>query len=807
MADVLIVDDERSIRATLAEFIQMDGHQVRTAENSAEALRLLAERAADVVVTDILLPGMDGVELLRRVHGMQPTTQFIVITGEPTVETAAEAVRQGAFDYLSKPIYGDAIQAAVLRAARAKTLIDERRRLEAENEQYREHLEEEVERKTRALQESEERHRAVIENAVEAILVAQDGFIRFANPAATLLSGFSLDALMARPFLEMVHPDDRPLIEQRYRERLEGTRPTGPYAFRILRNDGEERWAEVRAVRFEWDGAPATLSFLRDVTQERAARLHEEIRRRQIESLTRALVEIAVSPRFNAPDLDAAYREATEIAAVQLDVERVSVWRFAGDGEHARCVELYERGARRHSSGAPELLDPHPRYSAALHVERVIAAGDAVHDPRTSEFAPDYFRPLGIGATLDAGIRRGGMLVGILCCEHVGGPRAWTAEEAEFAGSLAGLVAVALEADERRRAEAALERRELEYRSLFEDSPVSLFVEDFSRIQRSFESLRAQGVVDLGAYLDAHPEVIDELIASIAVVDVNEAAVRLHGAKNKQDLLARVADHFHPASKPDFRSRLLSIWRGERLFDVTTVDTTLDGKELFTALRWSIPPGREETLDQVLLAKTDITSLVESESRIRRALDGTIEAIGRATETRDPYTAGHQRRVTELAVPIAEVLGLSEDRVAATHAAGLLHDIGKLSIPAEILTKPSRLSPMETALIRVHPQSAYDILKTVEFPWPIAEIVLQHHERLDGSGYPLGLRGGEILLEARILAVADVVEAMASHRPYRPALGIEAALDEVKRGRATLYDAGVVDACLELFRDHGFRFS
>jgi putative nucleotidyltransferase with HDIG domain len=176
-------------------------------------------------------------------------------------------------------------------------------------------------------------------------------------------------------------------------------------------------------------------------------------------------------------------------------------------------------------------------------------------------------------------------------------------------------------------------------------------------------------------------------------------------------------------------------------------------------------------------------------------------------EARDPYTAGHQRRVTELAMAVAEKLGLSEQVVEATRAAGLLHDIGKLSIPAEILSKPSVLSPLEMSLMKVHPQSAYEVLRTIDFPWPVADIVLQHHERVDGSGYPQGLRGDAILMQARILAVADVVEAMSSHRPYRAALGIEAALEEVKQGRGVLYDVLVADACLDLFRVDGFRFS
>jgi response regulator RpfG family c-di-GMP phosphodiesterase len=193
--------------------------------------------------------------------------------------------------------------------------------------------------------------------------------------------------------------------------------------------------------------------------------------------------------------------------------------------------------------------------------------------------------------------------------------------------------------------------------------------------------------------------------------------------------------------------------------------------------------------------------------RLRRSLEESIQAIAATIEMRDPYTAGHQRRVAELAVAIARKMELPEERVAGLHLAGIIHDLGKIHVPSDILSKPGRLSAIEFSLIKVHPQAGYDILKGIEFPWPIAQTVLQHHENLDGSGYPQGLKGGEIILEARIMVVADVVEAMSSHRPYRPGLGLDAALVEIAQLRGVLYDADVVDACVKVFRDDGFTFT
>ena len=193
-------------------------------------------------------------------------------------------------------------------------------------------------------------------------------------------------------------------------------------------------------------------------------------------------------------------------------------------------------------------------------------------------------------------------------------------------------------------------------------------------------------------------------------------------------------------------------------------------------------------------------------AKLQETLDGVIRIIAQIVETRDAYTAGHQQRVAELACAMAEKMGFSQDRVKGILMAGIIHDLGKIAVPAEILSKPGRLNDLEFGLIKTHPGTGYDILKGVEFPWPIAEMVYQHHERMDGSGYPRGLKENEILLEARILSVADVVEAMASHRPYRAALGIDVALDEISRNRGIFYDSQIVDVCLSVFRDGEFKF-
>lgn len=238
-----------------------------------------------------------------------------------------------------------------------------------------------------------------------------------------------------------------------------------------------------------------------------------------------------------------------------------------------------------------------------------------------------------------------------------------------------------------------------------------------------------------------------------------------------------------------------------------------DGSTIWTEAGISFLRDLDGRAIGILGVTRDISERKQAEEKIehtlrnlRKSVEGTIQVLTLTVETRDPYTAGHQKRVARLAVAIAGEMGLSEDQAEGIRLAGEIHDLGKLSVPADILSKPSRLSEIEYSLIKIHPEAGYNILKDIDFSWPIALIVLQHHEKIDGSGYPGGLKDGDIIPEARIIAVADVVEAIASHRPYRAALGIDKALDEISKNRGILYDSQSVDACITLFQKKGFSF-
>ena len=296
---------------------------------------------------------------------------------------------------------------------------------------------------------------------------------------------------------------------------------------------------------------------------------------------------------------------------------------------------------------------------------------------------------------------------------------------------------------------------------------------------------------------------------------VSPACERISGYRVEEfhqdpNLLEKIT---HPDDKHSLAVHLRNMLRGKT--DASELEfriITRDGKE-----RWISHVcsdiysqtdeylGRRGSNRDITVRKLAEEELLRTLESLRKAVGATIQVMVLAVEARDPYTAGHQLRTADLARTIATDMGLTQDKIDAIRMAGSIHDIGKLYVPSELLTKPSRLTDIELSLIKEHSRRGYEMLKDVESPWPLAEIIYQHHERMNGTGYPRNLKGDDILMEARILAISDVVESMGSHRPYRPSLGIEAALEEIKKNRGTFYDTGAVDACLRVFREKGYQ--
>jgi len=335
-------------------------------------------------------------------------------------------------------------------------------------------------------------------------------------------------------------------------------------------------------------------------------------------------------------------------------------------------------------------------------------------------------------------------------------------------------------ADEARRLQDALRESEANYRQLFENAPVGIYRVDF----RNGRFLKVNDV--FRGYLGYS----DEEISALRTYDVltDESKTRF------LDRVKKMAAGQEVPPKVEYEI----VDKNGRRRDVALFNKNVyDGQGHIVA--------SDVVAHDITESKRADLKLKQTLTSLKKAVGVTIHVLVATLESKDPYTAGHQSRVAHLACAIASEMGLSAEQIDGIGMAGSIHDIGKISIPSEILTKPTRLTAIEFTLIKEHAQTGYEILKDVESPWPLAQIAFQHHERMDGSGYPRGIKGDEILPEARIMAVADVVEAMAYHRPYRPALGIEAAHAEILKNRGILFDEAVVDACLRLFLEKGYQ--
>jgi len=322
-----------------------------------------------------------------------------------------------------------------------------------------------------------------------------------------------------------------------------------------------------------------------------------------------------------------------------------------------------------------------------------------------------------------------------------------------------------------------------------------------------------ESVEMLEAILANTHDVIFQLSPTGYIQYINPQVKDIYGY-DPEELIGKHLNKTTPVTEiPKALKAINTVLSGKTINNFEVDQINADGKIIHTEINGS-PVKKNGKIVALQGVMRDITTRKQAEKEAKlstqklvNAMENTIQAIAMIVEMRDPYTAGHQRRVTELACTIATKIGLSEDKVTGLRLAGLIHDVGKIRVPAEILTNPDGLSEAELNIIRTHPQVGYDVLRTIEFPWPVATIVHQHHERMDGSGYPKGVKGRDIIFEARILAVADVVEAIASHRPYRSALSIDVALEEIHDKRDILYDAQVVDTCLGLFNKKAFDFN
>jgi PAS domain S-box-containing protein len=599
-----------------------------------------------------------------------------------------------------------------------------------------------------ALKQSEEKYRTVVDFTYGwEYWLAPDGKYAYISPACERISGYRAEEFLQDPKLleKITHPDDRSRLAVHIHDVLQGKSDACQLEFRIITRNNEDRWIghECQGV-YGRDGLYiGRRGSNRDITDRK--RVEESLKEKDkfMESiiLGSAVATFVVNTEHKVIYWNRACEDLTGIKSEDM----------LGTSDHWKA--FYD----------------HPRPCVADIIV------DNAFDKMTNlykVYAKSLLIPDGI------------------CAEgwypHLGGKNRYVMFDAAPIRDTNGKITAAIETlqdiTDRKQAEDALQGSEERLSKAQKISHVGSWELDLStnRLVWSDEVYRIFGlqpqefIATYETFLDSiHPDDRNSVDAAYSS--------SLREGRDSYEIEHRVVQkHTHDVRYVHERCEHVRDTSGRIVRSVGMVQDITERKKA------------EENLKETL-------------ESLRKALGTTIQVMISAIEVRDPYTAGHQIRSSDLARAIATEMGLSQDKIEAIRMAGPIHDIGKLSIPAEILSKPTKLTNIEFSLIKEHVRTGYEMLKDVESPWPLAEIVYQHHERMDGSGYPRNLKGDDILMEARIMAVADVVESMASHRPYRPALGLNAALEEIENNKETLYDADAADACLRLFREKGFQ--
>ncbi len=699
------------------------------------------------------------------------------------------------------------------------------------------------------LQESQEKYRTLAENARDGIyIISPEGF-EYVNPAFEKIFGYTSKEICNQSFnfLHLIYPDDRDLVLKRENGRKKGKELPPKYSFRILTKEGKIKHVEVNTVPLPGEKV-RVLGILRDITK----RKQTELALQESEAKYRTLIQtspdavtatdlegnitfvsrqtfelhrydcaeeligknlfslIAPEDRERAmKNLKTALREGV-IRNVEYSLLRKDGTSFIGElncaliknaneapkmfiattrdiTEAKKAEEKIREAKERYQdlvekAGVAILIDDseakinycNKKYAEmfgyALEEMKTQSIQSVVHPDdveRVMKYHKGRIRGKKVPSRYECrGIKKDGSII------HIEVHAAALKE----GGNITGTRSYIWDITERKKAEEALRLSEEKFRTLFNSAGDAIFIHDLNG----------------------------------RILEVNQVACERLGYPKEKILKMTLADIDRPKSAAPIPERIEGLENKGHIF----FETAHKSKEgAITPIELSSRIIEYEGATAALSIARDITErkLAEEErklsfERLRRSLEETVNALASAVEMRDPYTAGHQHRVTSLASAIAEEMRLPAEKVEGIRMAGVIHDVVKIRVPAEILSWPGHLTELDFSLIKTHPQVGYDILKRIEFPYSIGQIMLQHHERMDGSGYPAGLKGDEILLEARILAVADVVEAMASHRPYRASLGIDQALDEISKNKGILYDADVVDACLRLFNEKKFKF-
>jgi PAS domain S-box-containing protein/putative nucleotidyltransferase with HDIG domain len=700
-----------------------------------------------------------------------------------------------------------------------------------------------------ALQKSEEKYRTLIENANEGIAVVQDGAFKFFNVKFLALTGYDADEMRSRPFVGLIFPEDRDIVVNRYRRRLKGEQLDGTFSFRCMHKSGDLIWVEINSALIEWEDRPATLNFLTDITKRKEA----EQALQQEKDWVKELLDIA-GVMIVVLDAEAkvtlANAKACEILECSLEnivgkswitflpegsrdaVEATIARLISGETEMDKYIEnpvLTCKGEERIIAWHNTVI----RDNKGL-INGTLSSGKDITERKKAEnklaSSEEKYRTLVENASEGIIISQDGQFkyLNPKMMEISG----YTIEEL-MAGKILDFIypedrKLVIQNELRRLSGEQFENRYpfraihkqgdikwIETNSIligWEGRPATLnFLTDITERKKAEEELKqsSERYRDLFEHSGSAIVIIDEngryLMANRKVADSYGITPEEFVRKSVYDFVPQeMADRYMKSNR-----RLLSTGE-QREYEDTLSLPTGERSFLFIDTCLKDQNGRYFAIQSSSINITDCKkaeqSLEASNTSLKKTLNDAVNTMAKIVEIRDPYTAGHQNRVTQLCAAIAVEIGLDDAAIERLKMAAIIHDIGKIYVPAEILSKFGKLGNIEFGIIQTHPTHGYNIVKNMDLPSAIAETIVQHHERLDGSGYPNGLKGDSIILGARILAVADVVEAMVSHRPYRPAKGLDSALEEILKNRGKLYDPDIVDACVRLFSEKGFQF-
>ena len=780
---ILVVDDAPEALNILLHALK-DDYAVVGARSGLKALQLVAAGPPpDLILLDIVMQEMDGYQVCKHLKENEATRAIpiIFLTSLEDEQSETLGFNAGAVDFIRKPVRVASLQ---LRVRLHLELHRIQRCLEKQNDELVKatRLREDVENVSAAAREllriSESRYRRLFETALDGILLinVETGQIEDANPYLLKILGYSHTKILGKKLWEIGAFADVAQCKAMFEE----LQTKGYVRYENLPlNTASGGQVEVEFVSnsYSCEGIRVIQCNIRDISDRKIAEINLARQSKLYAALSRCNKAIvhSTSEEELFPQI---CRAAVQCGGMRLawigmiDRETNMVRPAASFGDDAGSIRDITISI---SADSPFGLGP---TGTAIRDNQAFWCQDFQNDPLTAAWR-DFGGSIGLAALASLPLIRNGQVVGAFIVHS-------------------------------------------EVANCFDEPTRDLLVEmaadiGFALDNFTGEAQRRQAEYDLRAAEEKFHGLVEQAIAGIFIIHdgrliyVNPRGAEIFGQGSADELIG--AEPFCwvvEADRPKVVAQMQRLLEGQALsvaFDFCSPRqdgiTVLIGANAARAthLGGLAIIGMVQDISEKKRAEDEIGRYV---AQLRTALKSTVEVATIISEMRDPYTAGHERRVAEIAVAIGAELGFDAVRQEGLQVAGHLHDVGKIIIPSEILSKPGKLSSIEFMLIQGHAQASCDVLKGVEFPWPVAQVAMQHHERMDGSGYPQGLKGEEILLEARIMAVADVVEAMSSHRPYRPALGIEKALAEIERGGGTAYDADVVNACLHLFRDLHF---